>query len=82
MDNNTPPGRTTALHEHEDIRTRQALLLRIPDAAALLSVGRTTLYKLINQDELAVVHIGRAARIPIAEVHAFVTRQHRTEVVR
>jgi excisionase family DNA binding protein len=82
MDNNTPPSETTALHEREDNRTRQALLLRLPDAAALLGIGRTTLYNLIDQGQLGVVHIGRTVRVPIAEVHAFVARQRRTRVVR
>ena len=61
---------------------RDALLLRVPDAAGLLGIGRTTLYKLIDEGELTVVHIGRAVRVPIVELHAFVARQRRTEVVR
>ncbi len=81
MNENRSPGMVAKTDERDDYR-REALLLRIPDAAALLGVGRTTLYKLINQRELAPVHIGRAARIPIAEVHAFVARHRRTDVVR
>ena len=61
---------------------RDALLLRIPEAAVLLGIGRTTLYKLIDEGELAVVHIGRAVRVPKVELHAFVARQRRTGVVR
>jgi excisionase family DNA binding protein len=64
------------------LNRRDALLLRIPDAAGLLGIGRTTLYKLIDEGELAVVRIGRAVRVPIVEVHAFVARRRRTEVVR
>jgi len=61
---------------------QEALLLRIPDAAGLLGIARTTLYKLIDEGEVAVVHIGRAVRVPIVDLHAFVARQRRTEVVR
>ena len=81
MDNYGATGEVTEADERSGER-RDALLLRIPDAAALLGIGRTTLYKLIDEGELAVVRIGRAVRVPIVEVHAFVARQRRTEVVR
>src|ERR1700692_2971654 len=80
MDNNRSTGDAAEVNERGANR-QDALLLRIPDAAGLLGVGRTTLYKLIDDGELAVVHIGRAVRVPIVEVHAFVARQRRTGVV-
>jgi excisionase family DNA binding protein len=58
------------------------LLLTIPQAAAVLAVGRTTIYELIGGGELEAVHIGRSVRVPVAELHAFVARQRRTGVVR
>jgi excisionase family DNA binding protein len=81
MDNNRSEGDVAEVDERAGDR-RDALLLRIPDAAGLLGIGRTTLYKLIDEGELAVVRIGRAVRVPIVEVHAFVARNRRTEVVR
>lgn len=51
------------------------LLLRIADAARVLGVGRTTFYKLIGDGDIHVVRIGRAVRVPLAELHAFVARQ-------
>lgn len=51
------------------------VLLTIPEAAAMLAVGRTTLYELIGAGQLRAVHIGRAVRIPVVEVHAFVERR-------
>jgi len=51
------------------------LLLRIPDAANVLGIGRTTLYKLIYEGDINVVHIGRAVRIPFAELKTFVARR-------
>ena len=38
------------------------LLLTIPQAAAVLAVGRTTVYELIGAGDLEAVHIGRSAR--------------------
>jgi excisionase family DNA binding protein len=58
------------------------LLLTIPQAAAVLSVGRTTVYELIGAGDLEAVHIGRSVRVPVADLHAFVARQRRTGVVR
>lgn len=48
------------------------ILLTIPEAARLLSIGRTLTYKLIASGDLDVVHIGRAARVPLDAVHEFV----------
>jgi excisionase family DNA binding protein len=42
------------------------LLLTIPEAAALLRVGRSTAYEFVGRGELEVVHIGRAVRVPVA----------------
>ena len=58
------------------------LLLTIPQAAAVLAIGRTTVYELIGAGDLEAVHLGRSVRVPVAELHAFVARQRRTEVVR
>lgn len=41
------------------------LLLTIPEAARRLSVGRTTLYVMLQSGELASVAVGRLRRIPI-----------------
>lgn len=52
----------------------QRSLLTVPQAAALLSIGRTMAYELIATGELEVVHIGRAARVPVAAIEDYVTR--------
>lgn len=65
--------------EHNDDRQ---LLLTARDAAAMLAVGRTTLYELIADGHLGTVHIGRAMRIPRAELEDFVTRRCQTSYVR
>lgn len=51
------------------------LLLTVRDAAAALSIGRSTLYELISAGELDVVRIGRSVRIPVAVLAAFVERR-------
>lgn len=50
------------------------LLMTIVEAAAALGVGRSTVYELIGQQQLEVVHIGRSARVPRDSVRALVTR--------
>jgi excisionase family DNA binding protein len=57
--------------EHGEAPMRP-LLLTVPEAAAVLSVGRTTLYELIGAGEISVVHIGRSCRVPAAAIHDFV----------
>jgi excisionase family DNA binding protein len=58
------------------------LLLTIVEAARVLAIGRTTMYELVGAGEIDVVHIGRAVRVPMAELHEYVARQRRTGVVR
>lgn len=48
------------------------MLLTIPEAASVLALGRTTLYELIAAGELEVVHVGRAARVPVDALRQFV----------
>ncbi|HET7487750.1 MAG TPA: helix-turn-helix domain-containing protein [Acidimicrobiales bacterium] len=50
----------------------ERLLLTVVEAAAMLGVGRTKAYELIAGGHLQVVHIGRAARVPVAAVHRYV----------
>ena len=55
------------------------LLLTIREAAALLSVGRTTVYELIAEGELETVHIGRSVRVPADAARSFVARLRRSQ---
>jgi excisionase family DNA binding protein len=52
-------------------------LVTINCAARLLGVGRTTLYEQIAAGDLQVVHIGRATRVPISAIDAFVAELQR-----
>ena len=51
------------------------LLLTIPQAAAVLAVGRTTVYELIAAGDLEAVNIGRSVRVPVEALRLFVDRQ-------
>ncbi len=51
------------------------LLLRVAEAAELTSISRTKAYDLIASGEWPIVKIGRATRIPLAELQAWVERQ-------
>ena len=55
-------------------RTLLPRLVSVIEAARLLGVGRSTLYELMGNGDLKVVHIGRSARIPVGSVDAFVAR--------
>ena len=54
------------------------LLLKIPDAGAMLGIGRSTVYELIAAGELETVHIGRCCRVPVAAVDEYVRRLRAT----
>jgi len=54
--------------------TIEQLLLTTTQAARALGVSRTTIYKLITKGELVPTHIGRSARISLAELHRLVAR--------
>ncbi len=49
-------------------------LLRIPDAAAVLGIGRSKLYELLADGTLPMVKIGRRALVPTHAVEEFAAR--------
>jgi len=51
------------------------LLVTLPEAARILSVGRTALYQLIWYGELTPIHIGRSVRFSMRELEFFVERR-------
>jgi excisionase family DNA binding protein len=50
------------------------LLLRVEEAAQVLSVGRTRVYALIGSGELRSVKIGGSRRVPAAVLREYVER--------
>jgi excisionase family DNA binding protein len=55
------------------------LLLRIPEAAARLGLGRTTVYALIGSGDIPTVRVGRAIRIPASALGDWVARHTETD---
>lgn len=51
------------------------LLLRIPEAAELTGVARSTAYELVASGEWPSVRIGRAIRIPTHALEAWVEKR-------
>lgn len=51
------------------------LLVTVEEAAGMLSVGRSLLYRLVLCQEIASVKIGRTRRIPVTALEAFIARQ-------
>ncbi len=62
---------TTPAREPDVLAKR---LLTIKQAAEILGVGRSTVYELIANDELEVVHIGRSARVPTSAIDDFIAQ--------
>jgi putative molybdopterin biosynthesis protein len=48
------------------------LLLTIPQVAVAMSLGRSTVYELVQRGELPVVHVGRAVRVRAEDLQRFV----------
>ena len=55
------------------------VMLSVAEAAKCLSVGRSTMYELINGGEIESVHIGRLHRVPADCLHEFVERCRRQQ---
>jgi excisionase family DNA binding protein len=53
------------------------LLLTAAQAAALLSISRTTLYELLASGAVESIHIGRSRRVPVSALHTFVESRRR-----
>jgi len=52
-------------------------LLAVPDVAKLLSVGRTTVYSLINAREIETVKVANTRRVLVVSVHQYIERQRK-----
>lgn len=48
------------------------MLVTMSEAAAMLGIGRSKLYELVNTGAIESVRIGRVMRIPVSSLHAFV----------
>ena len=53
----------------------EPLLVRVEEAARILSLSRSTIYEMMDRGELQSVRCGTARRIPLAALRAWVERQ-------
>ena len=53
----------------------EPLLVRVEEAARILSLSRSTIYEMLDAGELPSVRRGTARRIPVAALHAWVAEQ-------
>ena len=53
----------------------EPLLVRVEEAARILSLSRSMIYQMLDRGELPSVRCGTARRIPLAALHAWVVRQ-------
>jgi excisionase family DNA binding protein len=51
------------------------LLVKPAEAARLLSVERTTIYRLLDAGEIRSIAIGRGRRIVVASLHDYIARK-------
>ncbi len=60
--------------------TPQRLLLRIPEVAETLGMGRTKIYEMIATGELPTIRIGRAVRISVTTLQKWVEEREQQGV--
>jgi excisionase family DNA binding protein len=53
------------------------LLLRVPEVAKALGLGRTKVYELIATGELPVIRLGRAVRISVTALQKWVEEREK-----
>ena len=63
--------RTLPTREHTSVR----LLVSVEEAAQMLSVGRSLVYKLVLSKQVMSVKIGRTRRIPVHALETFIAQQ-------
>ena len=51
------------------------LLLTMEEAADALGVCRAIIYQLATKKQIGTVKIGRARRVPVTELHAFIQQK-------
>jgi excisionase family DNA binding protein len=63
------------MYRESEMITNDKLLLRISEAAEMLSVARSKAYAMVQAGELPVVRIGKSVRIPVRALNEYVERK-------
>ena len=58
--------------ENQNEAPTQRLLLRVPEVAKALGLGRTKVYELSATGELPVIRLGRAVRVSVTALQKWV----------
>lgn len=66
-------------NQHQEARdaaeaSHPARLLKLPEAAAMLSMGKRTVQERVAARELPVVKIGKSVRFDVRDLEAFIER--------
>lgn len=61
--------------QHPPTTPIEPLLVRVEEAARILSLSRSTIYEMLDSGELPSVRRGVARRIPVTALHAWIARQ-------
>lgn len=56
----------------------EPVAVRIPQAAAMLGIGRSTLYLCIAAGEIDTIKVGRSTLVPVDSLKAFVASKRST----
>jgi len=51
---------------------REPILVKIPEAAQILTLSRTKVYRLIRENKLPVVRFDSSVRVPLTELRAMI----------
>lgn len=74
MATTTPQRQANDSPATEPIATRP-LLVNVTDAARMLAIGRTAVYRLVWNGQLTPIHIGKSVRFSVAQLEAFVAER-------
>lgn len=65
----------TNTFQNRSFKVGDKVLLRVSEAAALLGIGRSHLYRLMSCGEVRYLKIGRSTRVPWSAIDEFVERR-------
>lgn len=54
----------------------EPICVRVNDAARMIGIGRTKLYKMIASGEIEAIKLGKSTRITTTSLHKLIMRQH------
>ncbi len=60
------------MRARRELGALEPVAVRIPQAAAMLGIGRSTLYLCIAAGEIETIKVGRSTLVPVESLKAFV----------